>query len=52
MPSHEVCQQAVNDLLNFEKNLGQRDWLAWLNLLNSKQGTTRGQHTVAVAEYG
>jgi len=37
VPSHEICKQAVHDLLNFEKNLGQRDWLAWLNLLASNK---------------
>ena len=29
-----VCQQTVNDLLSFEKNLGERDWHAMLRKLN------------------
>jgi ribulose-5-phosphate 4-epimerase/fuculose-1-phosphate aldolase len=28
-PSPDVCEKAVHDLLSFEKNLGERDWLAW-----------------------
>lgn len=33
-PSHEICKQAVHDLLSFEKNLGERDWQAWVRALN------------------
>jgi ribulose-5-phosphate 4-epimerase/fuculose-1-phosphate aldolase len=25
-----VCEQTVKDLLSFEKNLGERDWHAWV----------------------
>ncbi len=32
-PSAEVCQQSVNDLLSFEKDLGRRDWLAYCRQL-------------------
>lgn len=32
-PTRETCLKAVDDLLNFEKNLGQRDWLAWVSLI-------------------
>ena len=32
-PSHEICKKTVNDLLNFEKNLGARDWQAWVRLI-------------------
>lgn len=28
----DVCRQAVHDLLSFEKNLGDRDWKAWVRL--------------------
>lgn len=28
-PPVAVCEKAVHDLLSFEKNLGERDWLAW-----------------------
>ncbi len=33
LPSPEVCRKAVKDLLSFEKDLGQRDWQAWLRWL-------------------
>lgn len=33
LPSHELCKQAVHDLLSFEENLGQRDWEAWVRLI-------------------
>ncbi len=29
-PPKEICEQAVKDLLGFEKDLGQRDWQAWV----------------------
>jgi ribulose-5-phosphate 4-epimerase/fuculose-1-phosphate aldolase len=29
-PSKEICEQAVKDLLSFEKDLGIRDWYAWI----------------------
>ncbi len=32
-PSHATCLKAVNDLLTFEKNLGERDWHAWERLV-------------------
>jgi ribulose-5-phosphate 4-epimerase/fuculose-1-phosphate aldolase len=30
MPSEAVCKKTNHDLLTFEKDLGQRDWLAWV----------------------
>lgn len=36
MPSKDVCQKTVSDLLSFEKNLGVRDWQAWERLLVKK----------------
>jgi ribulose-5-phosphate 4-epimerase/fuculose-1-phosphate aldolase len=33
MPSPKTCEKAVQDLLSFEKNLGERDWQAWKRLL-------------------
>ncbi len=33
IPNHEICKKACHDLLNFEKNLGERDWNAWINKL-------------------
>lgn len=30
----EICQQAVQDLLSFEENLGERDWHAWVRKIN------------------
>ncbi len=35
MPSNEICQNTVQDLLAFEKNLGERDWKAWVKLINA-----------------
>lgn len=34
--AEEICQKSVNDLLTFEKNLGQRDWQAWVRWLARK----------------
>ena len=31
----QVCQKSVDVLLNFEKDLGRRDWLAWKRTLNN-----------------
>jgi hypothetical protein len=28
IPSYKICKQSNDDLLNFEKDLGMRDWLA------------------------
>ncbi|OGT37067.1 MAG: hypothetical protein A3F12_01185 [Gammaproteobacteria bacterium RIFCSPHIGHO2_12_FULL_38_14] len=36
VPSREICEQAVSDLLSFEKNLGERDWQAWKRFLSSQ----------------
>lgn len=33
MPSHEICKQSVHDLLSFERDLGLRDWQAWLRII-------------------
>jgi len=33
-PSEKICEQAVHDLLSFEKKLGDRDWKAWVRTLN------------------
>lgn len=35
IPPH-VCEKAVKDLLSFEKNLGERDWNAWIRFLDRK----------------
>lgn len=40
-PSSEVCKKSVQDLLNFEKDLGKRDWIAWQNLLRRKKVFTK-----------
>ncbi len=34
--SHLIAEKARNDLLSFEHDIGQRDWLAWLRLLDRK----------------
>ena len=31
IPDHRTCQKARDELLSFEKNLGERDWKAWVN---------------------
>lgn len=33
IPSHDICKQTCKDVLSFEKNLGERDWEAWVRLL-------------------
>ncbi|EER22040.1 MULTISPECIES: class II aldolase/adducin family protein [spotted fever group] len=33
IPSVEICKQTEKDLLSFEKDLGKRDWEAWLRLV-------------------
>jgi ribulose-5-phosphate 4-epimerase/fuculose-1-phosphate aldolase len=35
IPSQETCEQSVEDLLSFEKDLGIRDWNAWERLVTS-----------------
>ncbi len=32
-PSDQICKKAVADLLSFEKDLGIRDWNAWVRML-------------------
>lgn len=39
MPSKEVCNQAVKDLLSFEQDLGARDWHAWVRKLARYEST-------------
>mmetsp|Transcript_20417 Transcript_20417/g.43787 ORF Transcript_20417/g.43787 Transcript_20417/m.43787 type:complete len:299 (+) Transcript_20417:181-1077(+) len=34
MPPKEMCERAVRDLLSFEKDLGKRDWQAWIRKLD------------------
>ena len=36
VPSEAVCEQAVHDLLNFEEDIGIRDWHAWVRELERK----------------
>jgi ribulose-5-phosphate 4-epimerase/fuculose-1-phosphate aldolase len=37
-----VCQKSVDVLLNFEQDLGRRDWLAWKRALGHRIQTTAG----------
>ncbi len=37
IPKPETCRAAALDLLSFEANLGQRDWQAWRQLLDSNR---------------
>jgi ribulose-5-phosphate 4-epimerase/fuculose-1-phosphate aldolase len=48
-PSHTVCEKTVTDLLNFEKNLGERDWKAWVRLINHQ--ISSGAMLPLVTEY-
>ncbi len=34
IPSKEMCEEASACLLSFEKNLGERDWEAWVRLMD------------------
>jgi ribulose-5-phosphate 4-epimerase/fuculose-1-phosphate aldolase len=36
MPSHEICLKTNEDIINFEKDLGKRDWDAWVRFINKK----------------
>ena len=40
-PSPETCEKAVADLLTFEKDLGKRDWEAWLRLLERQKNNRK-----------
>tara|TARA_B100001989_G_scaffold249772_1_gene225658 strand:- start:440 stop:1180 length:741 start_codon:yes stop_codon:yes gene_type:complete len=35
-PSQHTCEKSVNTLLNFEKDLGKRDWQAWVRQLEKQ----------------
>ncbi|MFY9589932.1 class II aldolase/adducin family protein [Rickettsia endosymbiont of Halotydeus destructor] len=37
-PSKEICRQTIQDILSFEKDLGKRDWEAWLRLIKKSSG--------------
>jgi ribulose-5-phosphate 4-epimerase/fuculose-1-phosphate aldolase len=39
LPSEAICEETVKTLLSFEKDLGKRDWDAWVRLLASKKPT-------------
>jgi ribulose-5-phosphate 4-epimerase/fuculose-1-phosphate aldolase len=51
IPNEPTCLQAVNDLLTFEKNLGQRDWLAWLKLLSTLKNSQVNERIAAQIDY-
>ncbi|MGI4851109.1 MAG: class II aldolase/adducin family protein [Janthinobacterium lividum] len=36
VPDQNVCEKSVQDLLGFEKDLGLRDWQAWVRLIDKK----------------
>lgn len=36
-PNEDICVRAVEDLLTFEKDLGDRDWEAWKRLISRLQ---------------
>ena len=35
-PNIEICEKSVHDLLSFEKDLGKRDWEAWVRKIKAK----------------
>ena len=35
IPPDDICKKANKDLLSFEKDLGKRDWLAWIRWLGA-----------------
>lgn len=37
IPPENICQQAVKDLLTFEKDLGARDWQAWIRKIQNNR---------------
>jgi len=41
IPSETVCEKSVHDLLNFEKDLGDRDWNAWTRLVKRNEISNR-----------
>lgn len=44
LPAKAVCEKSVATLLAFEKNLGERDWQAWLRRLKKHQNV-QTEHT-------
>ena len=38
-PSEAICAKSVDDLLGFEKNLGERDWHAWVRMIDSMKAS-------------
>jgi ribulose-5-phosphate 4-epimerase/fuculose-1-phosphate aldolase len=42
LPNAETCKKAVHDLLSFEKELGKRDWQAWVRLIERGKKSSRG----------
>lgn len=37
IPNHEICKKACHELLTFEKDLGLRDWKAWVRKLEREK---------------
>jgi ribulose-5-phosphate 4-epimerase/fuculose-1-phosphate aldolase len=37
IPPSDVCERAARDLLGFEKDLGARDWQAWMRWVDSEK---------------
>ena len=38
--SPATCERAVHDLLSFEKDLGARDWAAWVRLISNRSSNS------------
>jgi len=41
MPPREICEKSAKDLLGFEKDLGKRDWDAWVRLMEETQNLAK-----------
>lgn len=43
LPSSAICVQTVKDLLSFEKDIGKRDWTAWIRKLDRLDPSYKSQ---------
>jgi ribulose-5-phosphate 4-epimerase/fuculose-1-phosphate aldolase len=51
IPSEEICKKAVKDLLSFEVNLGERDWHAWVRVIDKNTLTNISSSVVGKQSY-
>ncbi len=50
IPEPAVCEKTVDDLLTFEKNLGERDWKAWVRLID-RQALSNASQPMKAPEF-